>query len=284
MGIDSSQMTQATLEKNVQKILVTGAAGYLGGVLRRGLRPDYHLRLSDRLPLSSPPSGGEEFFLARLEDFDSLAETMQGIDSVIHLGGASSEAPWDTILNANIAGTYNVFECARLAGVKRVIFASTHHVVGFYRRNRIIGTADPVRPDTRYGVSKVFGEALGRLYADKYGLSVICQRIGVARPRPPHRRALSNWLSERDYVQLTRRCLEATDVHFRILFAVSASSAGFYDPAAASDIGFTPQDDADDFHVEVFSRNPEAEPLVEGLFQGGTFCAAEFKGNVEDID
>ncbi|HTW36781.1 MAG TPA: NAD(P)-dependent oxidoreductase [Rhizomicrobium sp.] len=277
-------MTKKLPDNDRSTVLITGAAGYLGGVLRAGLRGIVKLRLSDRLPLPTPLCASEEFYHAELEDMMALQTAMRDVDAVVHLGGISAEAPWETILPANIVGTYNVFETARRCGVRRVIYASSHHVTGFYRRDRKVGVDDPVRPDTRYAVSKVFGEALGRLYADKHGLSVICQRIGVSRPAPPHRRSLSNWLSERDYVELTRRCLDAPDVHFQIVYGVSASSTGFYDDGAAAALGFVSGDDADRYRADVLDRNPAPEPAVESLFQGGSFCSVEFDADADRID
>jgi uronate dehydrogenase len=269
----------------VRTVLITGAAGYLGTVLRTGLRNLFRLRLTDRVALKTPLEPAEEFHLAELENREAWDPLMRGVDAVVHLGASLQETgPWETILAANIAGTYNVFESARRCGVRRVVYASSHHVTGFHRRTHPIGVDAPLRPDSRYGVAKVFGEALGRLYADKHGLSVICQRIGVARPRPPHRRSLSNWLSERDYVELTRCCLVAPNVHFHIVYGVSGSSQGFYDSAAAEAIGYVPQDNADDYRAEVLAKNPDPEPAVEGLFQGGHFCGLEFDGDVNLID
>jgi uronate dehydrogenase len=269
----------------VRTVLITGAAGYLGGVLRAGLRDRFRLRLTDRASLPIAPTGAEEFHRAELEDKTAIESLMEGADAVVHLGGALREtAPWPEILSANISGAYSVFEGARRRGVRRVVYASSHHVTGFYRCDRKIGAADPVRPDSRYGVSKVFGEALGRFYADKYGLSVICQRIGVARSRPPHRRSLSNWISERDFVELTRCCLEAPDVHFLTVYAVSGSSTSFYDNTGAAAIGFHPRDSADDFRQDILARTTDPEPPAGAPFQGGYFCAFEFEGDAGRID
>jgi uronate dehydrogenase len=154
----------------MRKILITGAAGYLGDVLRRSLRGQYDLLLTDIAPLPDTPQVGETFAVADLGDATALAALMRDVDTVVHLGGCSVEAEWERILEANIAGTYNVFETARAANVKRVVYASSHHAVGYYRRTQPIGAEEPPRPDSRYGVSKVFGEALGRMYADKYGM------------------------------------------------------------------------------------------------------------------
>jgi uronate dehydrogenase len=280
----SAVSSQESSPANARTILVTGAAGYLGGVLRAGLRKQYWLRLTDRAPLPTPLVGSEEFFLAELSDLDALSSIMSGVDGVVHLGGNLKDGPWDAIFPDNIVGTYNVFECARRCQVKRMIFASSHHVVGFYRRGRKVGVEDPVRPDSFYGVSKVFGEALGRLYADKHGLSVICQRIGVARARPPHRRSLSNWISEHDYIELTRCCIEARDVHYLIVFGASGSKESFYDNAPAKVIGFTPRDNTDSYREDLSSLAPDPEGPIEELFQGGAFCAVSFNGDPVAID
>jgi uronate dehydrogenase len=266
-------------------ILVTGAAGYLGSILRTGLSESYRLRLTDRAPLPTPLGSGEDYCRADLEDADAVESAMRGIHTVVHLGGILREtAPWSAILSTNIAGTYNVFESARRCGVRRVVFASSHHVVGYYRREHRLGADVSARPDSRYAASKVFGEALGRLYADKHGLSVICQRIGVARPRPPHRRSLSNWLSERDYVELTRCCIAAEGVHFLTLYAVSDSSESFYDTSTAASIGFRPRDSADAYRAEVLEKSSTPEPPLEKQFQGGHYTALEFDGDPDRID
>jgi uronate dehydrogenase len=265
-------------------ILITGAAGYLGGVLRRALRgTEFRVRLSDKQAPPYPLEADEDFVPADLADFERVQAATQNIDAIVHLGGFSVEGPWDAILGANIVGTYNVFEAAKRAGVKRVVFASTHHVVGFYRRERRIGVDAAPRPDSRYAASKVFGEALGRLYADKHGLSVICQRIGVARPKPPHRRALSAWLSEEDFVALTLRCLRARDIHFEIVYGVSANRASFWDNRSAQEIGYSPTSSAEDFEREILSE-PDRENDVERLFQGGQYTGMEFDGDLSKID
>jgi uronate dehydrogenase len=138
---------------------------------------------------------------------------------VVHLAGIPYEPldnAWAEILPANIVNTYNVFEAARRAGVKRVVFASSNHVVGFYRRERTVGIDVPPRPDSYYGVSKVFGEALGRLYADKYAMSVACLRIGSFRQTPEDRRQLTTWLSHDDGARLLRCCIDAPPFHFLV--------------------------------------------------------------------
>lgn len=268
------------------RILLTGASGYLGTVLRpamRALAPE--LRLTDVTPLKDRPIPGEEYVEAELADPAQMLEVMRGVDAVVHLGGISVEAAWESVLQANIIGTYNVFEAARQAGVRRIVYASSHHAVGYYRRERRIGTDEPVRPDSRYGVSKVFGEALGRMYADKYGMSVVAQRIGVARPEPPHPRGLLTWVSERDYVHLTERCLEAPDIHYLVVYGVSANDGALWENDGALAIGYMPQDNAAHFAAKVQATTPaQGEPDLERPFHGGWFCAMEFAGDPARID
>lgn len=268
------------------RILLTGAAGYLGGVLRPDLRGlAKTLRLSDLMPPQKAPGAGEEYVRADLSDPAQVAAAMEGVDAVVHLGGVSVEADWEPILQANIIGTYNMFEAGRQAGVRRFVYASSHHAVGYYRRERQVGPEEPVRPDSRYGVSKVFGEAMGRLYADKYGMSVVAQRIGVARPQPQNPRGLIAWLSERDYVQLTLRCLQAPNIHFLVVYGVSANDGNLWRNPGAEAIGFHPQDNGAVYTQEVLAAFPaEAEPEFERPFHGGWFCGMEFSGDLQRID
>ena len=173
-------MTDGTGDKN-RRIVFTGASGGIGAMIRPLLGPHYPgLVLSDK---AKPANllASETFVAADLTRPDEVVAAVKGAHSVIHLGGFSVEGPWETILQANIIGCYNLFEAARQAGVKRVVFASSNHAVGFYPRKRKIRTDVTVRPDSRYGVSKAFGEALGALYSDKHGMIVTCIRIGFRR-------------------------------------------------------------------------------------------------------
>lgn len=268
------------------RVLITGAGGALGKVLRDGLKGVYPvLRLSHRRDVG-PAGPGEEIDVANLENFEEVDAAMEGVDAVVHLGGKAVEGPWEEILHSNIIGAYNVFEAARRHKVKRVVFASTHHIVGYYRRDRIVGVDAPPRPDSRYAVSKVFGEALGRMYADKYGMSVVCQRIGVSQKEVPHVRGLWTWQSYPDYVHMTRRCLDTPDIHFHVAYGVSANSRPLWDnAAAAAAIGYAPKDDAEDHIEAVLARQTfEDEPPLERPFHGGWFCAMEFTGDPDKID
>lgn len=267
----------------MRQVLITGAAGAIGSTLRAGLRGVYSLlRLADIRPLAAPAIH-EECVTADLCDFAAVASMMDGVDCVVHLGGVPREGPWEAILEHNIVGTYNVFEAARQCGVKRVVFASSNHVIGYYRAERPVGIEAPPRPDSRYGVSKVFGEALGRLYADKHGLSVACLRIGSFRERPQNARQLATWISPRDMVQLARCCIDAPDYRFLVLYGVSGNSRSRWHNPAAALIGYRPQDNAEAYASEF--KMPLADgtdPAVE--FHGGEFCALEFNNIINEID
>lgn len=265
------------------KVLITGAAGGIGRTLREGLRGRYDLlRLSDKADMQ-PAGPGEEINRADLESMNEVRMAAAGMDAIVHLGGIPTEAEWDQILRVNINGTYNLFEAARLEKVRRVVFASSNHATGYHRRTNRIGAEALPRPDSRYGVSKVAGEALGRLFADKHGMEVVCLRIGSFQPRPIDRRMLSTWLSPRDMVQLAACALEAEPVHFEILYGVSANRRAVWHNDTASRFGYRPVDDAEQYAAELLGTG-DPEPAGERSFHGGSFCTLEFTGDRGLID
>ena len=269
----------------MKRILITGAAGQIGVALRRGLRGSYPLiRLADIAPLGTAEAG-EEIFQTDIRDLAAVEKAMAGIDCVVHLAGRSTEGDWDTVLALNIEGCFNVFEAARRAGVKRVIFASSNHAIGFHRRERFLDNKVEVRPDSRYGVSKIFGEALGRLYADKHGMSVACLRIGTFRTpdRPIDARGLLTWISHRDMVQLVRRCIDHPDYHFIIAYGVSNNLRNRWDNTNVKFLGYAPQDDSEQFAAEIFAEGKK-ENEISALFHGAHYCATEFDGDTSLID
>lgn len=266
-------------------VLITGAAGNIGRVLRAQLKGRYALlRLTDIAP-QAPAAAGEEVLQVDIRDVQAVERSMQGIDCVIHLAGVPEEDSWDKVLPLNIEGCYNVFEAARSAGVRRVVFASSNHAVGFHRRETFIDTNVAPRPDGRYGVSKVFGEAVGRLYADKYGLSVACLRIGSFRPdnRPSESRHLLTWISHRDMAQLAYRCVEHPDYHFVAIYGVSNNLRNRWDNTPVKFIGYRPQDNAEDYATEVLASSPKEDPIA-AQFHGGMYCPIEFVGDTTRID
>ncbi len=262
----------------MKKILITGAAGDVGSHLRRELAGRYELRLSDIRPLKNLASG-EEFIRGDCASLRDMLRVTQGVAAVVHLGGFSVEGPWEVILRANIVGAYNAFEAARRNGVRRIVFASSNHAVGFYRRDETIDHRVYPKPDSRYGVSKAFGEALGSLYADKYGMEVVCLRIGNVNPRPMDKRRLSIWLSPRDLAQLVSIAIDRPGLRFEIMYGISGNRRRWYDNANAERLGYRPQDDSEPHAGEVLQKEKTgADPRTE-LYQGGTFVLAEDGGD-----
>ncbi len=257
------------------RLLLTGAAGGLGRELRQRLKPHCDtLRLSDLAPLGAADAG-EELVHARLEDADAVLALLAGVDAVVHLGGVSTEQPWAPILQANIIGVYNLYEAARKQSVKRVVFASSNHVTGFYRQDEVIDAHDPVRPDGLYGVSKAFGENLSRFYFDRYGIETVCVRIGSSFPEPLDRRMLATWLSYDDLERLVVACLTAPLASHTVLFGMSDNTATWWDNRHAAHIGYRPQDSSEPFRAAALARQPQldtTDPVV--IYQGGGFVRA----------
>ena len=260
----------------MQKILITGAAGDVGTRLRKLLKGVYSLRVSD---IRKPADLGadDEFVAADLGDYEQTKQITAGIDGIVHLGGHSVEGPWETIHKSNIVGCYNLFEAAYRSGVKRIVFASSNHAVGFYPRDRKIGVDVTVRPDSRYGVSKAFGEAVGALYADKHGLRVTCIRIGNVGDKPLDKRRMSIWIKPEDLAQLIRIGLEHPDIRFEIFYGTSDNAAGWWDNSNARRFGYRPQFGSEDFRDEAMAAQAKlpADPVGD-RFQGGPFCSDEY--------
>jgi uronate dehydrogenase len=257
-------------------VLLTGAAGVLGRQLAAALSPACgHLVLSD-LPAAmaawSDAPAGATLRPADLADAGAVLEAVQGVDAIVHFGAVPVEGPFGPILEANIRGTHHIYEAARRHGVRRVVFASSNHVTGGYRREDRITPQDPPRPDGNYGASKLYGEGLARLYWDRYGIESVCLRIGTATPTPPDRRGLSGWLSPRDLVQLVGRALTAPDVGCLIAFGCSDNLRSWWDSAEAwQRLGYVPQDRSEDFAAQVAHLELPPGPQTER--QGGSFLA-----------
>ena len=256
----------------MKKVLITGAAGDVGTHLSRELAGKYRLRLSDKRPMKAPK--GQTFFKADISKMSEALRITRGVDAIVHLGGYSVEGPWEGILSANIIGCYNVFEAARRNGVKRILFPTSNHAVGFYRRDQTIDHRIYPRPDSRYGVSKVFGEALGSLYADKYGMQVFMMRIGNVNPVPIDKRRLSIWFSPRDLAQLVSIGIDHSGIKFEIVYGISGNTRAWYDNANAIRLGYRPQDDSEVFAKEILEKEQPGDATAE-KYQGGVFVTEE---------
>jgi uronate dehydrogenase len=261
----------------MKTVLITGAAGDVGTHLRRELAGRYRLRVSDLRPLK-PAGAHEKFMRADISSMPDALRITKSVDAIVHLGGYSVEGPWEPILKANIIGCYNVFEAARRNGVRRILFATSNHAVGFYRRDQTIDDRVYPKPDGRYGVSKVFGEMLGSLYADKYGLEVFCMRLGNVNPEPIDKRRLSIWVSPRDLAQLVTIGIEHPEIRFDVVYGASANTRSWYDNSNAIRLGYRPLDNSEAYAADVLAREKPGDPLGE-IYQGGLFVHVEEASN-----
>lgn len=266
----------------MKRVLLTGAAGGIGTHLRKLLPPIYpDLVLSDiATPKDLKP--GEKFIRADVSKPVEIEKACEGVEGIIHLGGRSGEAPWEAILEANIVGCYNLFEAARKQGVKRIIFASSNHAVGFYPRSTTIDTNVIARPDSRYGLSKHFGEGLGALYAYKHGIGVTSLRIGNVNDVAIDKRRLSIMLSPRDLVKLIRIGLERPGLVYEVMYGVSNNTRSWYDNSHAASLGYQPEDNSEANAAAVIAQEPAARPGDPSEFyQGGTFCGDEYTADFQ---
>jgi uronate dehydrogenase len=261
--------------KLYKRILLTGAAGALGSQLRPRLQSHCEvLRLSDIDNLGNADSG-EEVFTAELQDRPAVLKLLEGVDAVVHLGGISTEHPFDEIVQANIIGAYNLYEAARIHATRRIVFASSNHVTGFYRQDEVVDVTMPVRPDSYYGLSKAFGENLARFYFDRYGIETVCLRIGSSFPEPKDRRMLATWMSFDDLERLVISCLNSPVVGYGIIYGMSDNNHVWWDNTHAKHIGYKPLDSSEPYRAKVEAEQPKldlTDPAV--IYQGGGFVKA----------
>lgn len=266
----------------MKTVLVTGASGGVGTRLRKLLKGVYpKIRWSD-LRAPADLAKDEEFVAADLSDLNAVEKAVDGVQGIVHLGGYSIEGSWETILQSNIVGAYNLFEAARKKRVERVVFASSNHTVGFYPRRRRIGTDVTLRPDTRYGVSKAFGEAVGSLYAYKHGIRVTCLRIGNVAEEPADMRRMSIWLHPEDLVQLIRIGLEHPDIRFEVFYGASDNERAWWDNGNAFRHGYQPKHRSE-AHLDKAIAGQAKLPAdsIGDWYEGGPFCSDEFENGVE---
>ncbi|HZF04809.1 MAG TPA: NAD(P)-dependent oxidoreductase [Patescibacteria group bacterium] len=245
-----------------RRVLVTGLSGLIGGALRKHVEGKYALRALNRRAVP-----GVETHQADLGDLAAIQPAFKDVDTVVHLAAAAGDkhAP-EVLMRSNVVGALNVFEAARIAGVKRVVFASSgatvsgweqepplsHLVAGRYAEaGKIMPLTheSPLRPSGLYGATKVWGEALARHYSDAHKMSVICLRIGrvKAEDRPTTTRDVAVWCSQRDIVRMIEACIEAPpSLRFDVFYVVSNLRHGYRDVEHASRVlGWTPMDSAD---------------------------------------
>jgi len=258
--------------KPFKRILLTGAAGGLGKVLRERIKPWAEVvRLSDIAALG-PAGEGEETVQCDLADKAAVLALLDGVDAVLHFGGISTEKPFEPIMQANILGVANLYEALHKAGTRRVIFASSNHAIGYHPVTTVLDADSPTRPDSYYGLSKVFGEQIARYYFDRFGIETVCVRIGSSFPEPANKRMMSTYLSYDDLTELLRCALFAPRVGHTIVYGVSDNDSVWWDNRLASHLGYKPQDSSSKFaHLFPDSAEYPARDDVTTMYQGGKF-------------
>lgn len=255
-------------------ILLTGASGSLGRMLAPLLaQAGYRLRLSDISEFPDPLPEGTTFIRADLADRAQVQSLMQDIDRVVHLGGISTEQDFDVILQANIIGCTHLFEAAKAQNA-RVIFASSNHTIGFYPRGETLDTQMPYKPDGYYGLSKAYGELLGKMFFEKHGLESVHLRIGSCLAEPTEARHLATWLSHEDMLQLVQAAIEAPVTGYAVIWGVSNNAGSWWQGDDRARIDYQPQSNAEDFTDKIAQIN-SGDVIIE-RYQGGGFCAQNY--------
>lgn len=259
------------------RVCITGASGTIGRHLVRGLTDAGHDVLA--LDVAEPPPNlpdGVQHAVADCRDVAALSSLITGYDAVVHLAAIPGETDFEAALDSHLRGTYGVLEAMRHTGVRRIVYASSNHAVGFTPRTDSLSVDTRPRPDTFYGVGKVGAEALCSLYVDRYDLSAACLRIGSFVERPHTRRHLSTWLSPADAVRLVAACLTSLDLGFAVVYGVSANTRNWWDLAPARALGYEPQDDAERYADDILSGPETDQDRFEASLVGGDFCGPDY--------
>jgi uronate dehydrogenase len=250
-------------------VLLTGASGALGRQLTAYLSGlGWPLRLTDIAPFPCPLPTGCTFTRADLSDGVDILRLAEGCGMILHFGGCSVERPFEEVIGPNIRGLYHIYEAARREGA-RVLFASSNHTIGFHERSEPLDADCDLLPDGYYGLSKVYGEMMGRLYWYKHGVESVAVRIGSCFPEPTEERMLSTWLSYADLCRLCERATLAPTTGCIVLWGASANARTFWRQDARGKIGWLPQDSADTYAGQMLGKT-SGDPVIE-LYQGGAY-------------
>lgn len=258
---------------NLTKVALSGAGGQLGRFLRPALlERGVDLRSSGGFRPLEPLRPGEDLTFGDLREAAHVDRMLAGVDVLIHLAGTSVERPLPEIIENNLVGLQAVYEGARRHRVRRVVFASSNHAIGMHGVHEHLGLGCDFRPDGFYGLSKMWGEGLARLYWDKHGIESVCVRIGSAVPRPTEFRHLSTWFGLDDLLQFVMRCIEAPEVGFLVAWGVSANTRSYWTPTHCERLGYYPKQNAEAFAAEILAR-PNPLDAVGQRYQGGSFAS-----------
>jgi uronate dehydrogenase len=259
-------------------ILLTGASGALGRMLARELgAAGFTLRMTDIQPFPDPLPPRASFVKADLNEALAIVRQAEGCSTILHFGGVAVERPFEEIIGPNLRGLYHIYEAARREGA-RVVFASSNHTIGFHERPQ--GNAARLdhdcqfRPDGYYGLSKAYGELMGRMYWDKHGVENVNVRIGSCLPKPSNARGLSTWLSYPDLARMMIRCILAERVGHAVIWGASANPASFWAQDHRDRIGWQPEDSAETYRAEI--EKVVTDDPVEERYQGGFYCPIEY--------
>jgi len=261
----------------MSKVALSGAGGIVGGILRVELpKRGVDLRSGGGMKPLTPLHDGEDVTHGDLKDPAVVDRLLQGVDVLIHLAGTSVERPLPEIIDNNLRALYEVYEGARRHKLQRVIFASSNHAFGMNSVNSKLKLDAEYRPDGFYGLSKVWGEAMARMYWDKHGIEGISLRIGTTMGKPPENpRQLSTWMGTEDLVQLVMRCIETPDVGYMAVWGASANTRSYYDNGGAEKLGYRPTQNAEDWAAEVLQKPNPLDPIAQ-QYQGGQFVTIDY--------
>ncbi len=233
----------------------------------------WDLRLTDLVPFPGPLPPGARFSLADLGDPAAIHALASGCGTILHFGGISTEAAFDSVLAGNIIGAATIYAAARAQGC-RVVFASSNHAFGFHPRTATLEADCAMRPDSLYGLSKAYGELLARLNWDKHGVQSVLVRIGSCFPRPRNDRMLATWLSYADLVRLVMAAVLAPQTGCAVVWGASANPRSWWGGDDRDCLGWAPQDSAEPFAAECTGIET-GDPLAQH-YQGGSMCRRDF--------
>ena len=255
-------------------VLITGAAGAIGTALRDGLRPAWrHLRLTDARPIKNP-TANEEPIVADVSDRAAIDRMMQGVSAVVHLTGVGGDYTLEDLFRVNVRGVFDVFESARLAGVRRIVYASSNHAFGCYPIEEKVTPDIQPRPDSLYGAFKVYGETILRNYFDRHGIRSVSMRIGTYRTLPIDQRSLATWLSPGDVARLVDASLRHADPGCLIVNGYSANTRLKIADTNWDFLGYQPQDNAEN-HIEMLrAQGVDVDGPWEWPEHGGSHARA----------